>query len=120
LIIGNEYYSYKELEKTIQRLRPDYSLAGQTEDVVGAIDFLNSHTVDLIFTDVQLSDGLCMDVFQSTACKTPVIVTTAYREYATQLQGMNVIDFLLKPVSEIDVKKALIKFETNCLPEYAK
>ena len=71
---------------------------------------------NLLVVDIRLSDGLCFDVFERMPVSTPVIFTTAYDEYALRAFRVNSIDYLLKPIEEKDLERALAKFEANNLP----
>ena len=72
--------------------------------------FDNSPLPDLIFLDVQLSDGLSFEIFNHINITCPVIFTTAYEEYAIKAFRMNSIDYLLKPIGIDDLKNAINKF----------
>ena len=73
--------------------------------------FKNGHP-DLIFLDIQLSDGLSFEIFEKVKIKSAVIFTTAYDEYALRAFKLNSIDYLLKPIDEDDVKIAVAKFKS--------
>ncbi|MBC7915185.1 MAG: response regulator transcription factor [Pyrinomonadaceae bacterium] len=85
--------------------------------------FLNNAEPDIIFMDIQLSDGVSFDIFNYYTITCPVIFTTAYDEYAIRAFKVNGIDYLLKPIDETDLKTAIdkgrnlistkIKFPTN-------
>lgn len=70
----------------------------------------NKHP-DLIFLDIQLSDGLSFEIFEKTDIKSAVIFTTAYDEYALRAFKLNSIDYLLKPIDEDDLEVAVSKFK---------
>jgi two-component system response regulator LytT len=70
----------------------------------------NQHP-DLIFLDIQLSDGLSFEIFEKTDIKSAVIFTTAYDEYALRAFKLNSIDYLLKPIDEDDLEVAVLKFK---------
>ena len=71
----------------------------------------NEHP-DLIFLDIQLSDGLSFEIFEKVAIKSAVIFTTAYDEYALRAFKLNSIDYLLKPIDEDDLEIAVAKFKS--------
>jgi DNA-binding LytR/AlgR family response regulator len=64
---------------------------------------------DLLFMDIQLSDGVSFDIFKDFSLKCPVIFTTAYDEYAIRAFKVNGVDYLLKPVNENDLATAIDK-----------
>lgn len=70
----------------------------------------NNHP-DLIFLDIQLSDGLSFEIFEKVEIKSAVIFTTAYDEYALKAFKLNSIDYLLKPIDEDDLAIAVQKFK---------
>ena len=73
----------------------------------------NNEHPDLIFLDIQLSDGLSFDIFEEIEVKSAVIFTTAYDEYALKAFKLNSIDYLLKPLDEDELKVAVDKFKEN-------
>lgn len=79
-----------------------------------AIDWFKSNThPDLIFLDIQLSDGLSFEIFDAVEVKSAIIFTTAYDEYALQAFKLNSIDYLLKPIDEDDLEVAVTKFKSR-------
>ena len=75
----------------------------------------NEHP-DLIFLDIQLSDGLSFEIFENIEIKSAIIFTTAYDEYALQAFKLNSIDYLLKPIDAEDLEKAVAKYKER-LPQ---
>lgn len=74
---------------------------------------------ELIFLDIQLSDGLSFEIFDAVNVKSAVIFTTAYDEYALQAFKLNSIDYLLKPIDDEDLEKAVKKYR-NFAPKQDK
>ncbi|MCH3885621.1 LytR/AlgR family response regulator transcription factor [Tenacibaculum aquimarinum] len=75
--------------------------------------FQNNEHPDLIFLDIQLSDGLSFEIFEEVEVKSAIIFTTAYDEYALKAFKLNSIDYLLKPIDEDELKIAVDKFKEN-------
>ena len=75
--------------------------------------FQNNEHPDLIFLDIQLSDGLSFEIFETIDIQSAVIFTTAFDEYALQAFKLNSIDYLLKPIDAVDLAKAVKKFEVR-------
>ncbi|WP_299120806.1 LytTR family DNA-binding domain-containing protein [uncultured Tenacibaculum sp.] len=75
--------------------------------------FQNNEHPDLIFLDIQLSDGLSFEIFEEVEVKSAIIFTTAYDEYALKAFKLNSIDYLLKPIDEDELKVAVDKFKEN-------
>lgn len=72
--------------------------------------FQDNEHPDLIFLDIQLSDGLSFEIFEEIPVKSAIIFTTAYDEYALKAFKLNSIDYLLKPIDEDELKKAVQKY----------
>ena len=119
IIIEDERLAYEEIRRMMQRLRPDYTLAGWAAGVEQAVLQLAAGGIDLMIVDIRLSDGLSFEIFERTAVDIPVIFTTAYDEYALRAFKVNSIDYLLKPVEEQALEAALCKFGRNRLPHTA-
>ena len=107
VILEDERFAYEEIKRMMNVLRPDYNLKEWADSVERAVSVLTDDTPDLLIADIRLSDGLCFDVFERKQTHVPVIFTTAYR--------VNSVDYLLKPIKENDLERALAKFEANCL-----
>ena len=75
--------------------------------------FQNNPQPDLIFLDIQLSDGLSFKIFENTTIESAVIFTTAYDEYALRAFKLNSIDYLLKPIDEDELEIAISKFKNQ-------
>ncbi|MFP5436174.1 MAG: LytR/AlgR family response regulator transcription factor [Bacteroidia bacterium] len=73
--------------------------------------FGNNPQPDLIFLDIQLSDGLSFEIFEAMPITSAVIFTTAYDEYALRAFKLNSIDYLLKPIDEEDLEAAVQKYK---------
>lgn len=71
---------------------------------------------DLIFLDIQLGDGVSFEIFEQIQPKSSIIFTTAYDEYALKAFKFNSIDYLLKPINEIDLRRAITKFNEKNTP----
>src|SRR5690606_8558364 len=112
LIIEDEIKAARSLENLILKLRPESRIIARIQSVEWAIDYLtNNSTPDLIFMDIQLSDGISFDIFKSVKIVCPVIFCTAFGEYAMEAIKENGIDYLLKPFSEQDLKNAFEKVD---------
>lgn len=112
-IIENEEFARINLREVIGMVRPGYECAFTAETVEECVRFFSApNDIKLIFMDIELDDGNCFKIFSRTDINTPVIFTTAYDEYAIQAFKVNSIDYLLKPVSEEDVERAIRKFES--------
>ncbi|MEE9350060.1 MAG: LytTR family DNA-binding domain-containing protein [Flavobacteriaceae bacterium] len=111
LIIEDEKPSARRLNRMLNTL--DINVTTMLHSVEESILWFskNQHP-DLIFLDIQLSDGLSFEIFEEIDIKSAVIFTTAYDEYALKAFKLNAIDYLLKPIDEEDLKQAIDKFKT--------
>lgn len=98
----------------VGKLCPDYQTVGLAASVENAVDFLRKGGIDLMIVDIRLSDGLSFEIFEQCPVELPVIFTTAYDEYALEAFRVNSIDYLLKPIGENELAKALGKYEQRC------
>jgi two-component system, LytTR family, response regulator LytT len=114
LIIEDEKVAAERLFGLIRNYDQSIDIKGIIQSVVKSIEWLNNHQVpDLIFMDIQLADGLSFEIFEQTIVKTPVIFTTAYDEYALKAFKVNCIDYLLKPIDQVELNNAINKFKEN-------
>jgi DNA-binding LytR/AlgR family response regulator len=113
LIVENEKPAADKLGRLLQKIDVNISIAGIIETVEGTVNwFQNNPSPDLILLDIQLDDGLCFEIFETIKISTPVIFTTAYDEYVLRAFKVNSIDYLLKPIEEEPLRKALDKFKS--------
>ena len=110
IIIEDEKPSARRLQRMLNSLNINAEV--MLHSVEESINwFQNNAHPDLIFLDIQLSDGLSFEIFENIDIQSAVIFTTAYDEYALQAFKLNSIDYLLKPIDEDDLAKAVSKFK---------
>lgn len=113
LIIEDESLIAKELQFKIKEITNEIDIIQVLPSVKAASRwFLENSEPDLIFADIQLSDGTSFEIFQKFELKCPVIFTTAYDEYAIQAFKVNGTDYLLKPVDHEELSRAIHKCKT--------
>ncbi len=111
LIIEDEPLVAISLSRLVRELEPGAVLFGPLAGVQESKDWLQSHPApDLILADIQLSDGISLDIFSAASIQCPIIFTTAYNEYAIRAFKVNSIDYLLKPIERNELEAALQKF----------
>ena len=116
VIVEDEGIALRKLKKLINEIDAEIEIIAELESVYDAKKWFQSHPVseiDLLFSDIQLSDGLSFEIFENTQFKLPIIFTTAYDEYALRAFKLNGVDYLLKPIQKVELKKAIDKFETT-------
>jgi two-component SAPR family response regulator len=114
LILEDEDIIARVLQNKIRQAAPEIDII----DVLPSLKtarrwFLQNAEPDLIFMDVQLSDGMSFDLFKQYRLKCPVIFTTAFDEYAVRAFKVNGVDYLLKPVYGDELKKAIDKARSS-------
>ena len=108
LIIEDEPLARQHLKKLLSENYPDMEVVGDLGSVKETVEWLSSNpSPAVIFMDVELSDGTCFDIFTQADINSPVIMTTAYDQYALQAFQVNAVDYLLKPISLDLLKRAI-------------
>lgn len=112
VIIEDEKPAARSLERKLDKL--GYCSMINLSSVEEAVEWFGSNDEpDLIFLDIQLSDGLSFEIFEQVKVNSSIIFTTAYDEYALRAFKLNSIDYLLKPIQEDELKVAIEKFQNN-------
>ncbi len=108
-IIEDEPMARRSLENLLQTHFPYVSVIGWAGSVRDSLRYLAEHgdEPDVIFMDVELSDGNCFELFRSATIKAEVIMTTAYDNYAVNAFRVRSLDYLLKPIEVEDMHRAL-------------
>jgi DNA-binding LytR/AlgR family response regulator len=111
VIVEDEHLAAEKLAGQLQRVVPGVEVLKTLESVEEAVNWFGSNPApDLVFMDIQLEDGISFEIFEAIKLQAPVIFTTAYDEYAIRAFKVNSVDYLLKPIDEEDLKKAIQKF----------
>lgn len=110
VIIEDEPMAAADLEKTLLKVADDSEVIAKLDSVSNATAWLSENECDLILSDIQLGDGLSFDIFRNLDINTPIIITTAFDEYALRAFKENSIDYLLKPIDSDELKKAIEKY----------
>jgi len=112
LIIEDEQLAASSLIRLLKTIQSDIGIENEIlTNVSSAIEWFTKHPhPDLIFSDIQLSDGLSFSIFENIVCDSPIIFTTAYDEYAIRAFKLNSIDYLLKPIDERELRLSLQKY----------
>lgn len=116
LIVEDEIPAQKLLIRLISKYYPDFNIVAILDSITSAIGWIRSNNPDIIFMDVELSDGSCFEIFKHVDIKSPVIITTAYEQYALEAFKSKCIDYLLKPVEDSVFKESV----ERCLNFYNK
>jgi DNA-binding LytR/AlgR family response regulator len=110
VIIEDEEIIAKVLENKIKKVAPDVQVAEVLPSLKTARRWFGENAEpDILFMDIQLSDGVSFDIFNDFHLKCPIVFTTAYDEYAIRAFKVNGVDYLLKPVNETELATAIDK-----------
>lgn len=117
LIIEDEKPSARRLQRMVEKFGVEVNqMLHSVEESIQW--FLNNDHPDLIFLDIQLSDGLSFEIFDVIQIKSSIIFTTAFDEYALQAFKLNSIDYLLKPIDQEELETAINKYK-ELKPSYS-
>lgn len=109
LIIEDELMARRNLERILLADFPDIEIVGECGSVKESVEWLtaNADAADLIFMDVELSDGDCFEIFRKVEVRANVVMTTAYDNYAVKAFEAGSIDYLLKPIDAAPLRRAV-------------
>ncbi|RAI97582.1 LytTR family two component transcriptional regulator [Chitinophaga skermanii] len=112
VIIEDEIKAAKSLAGMIAKIKPSATIEAMLHSIESAVAYLSVNPQpDLLFMDVQLSDGLCFEIFKMVKIDCPVIFTTAFGEYSMDAIKSNGVDYLLKPFAAKDLEAAFAKMD---------
>lgn len=113
LILEDEKAAATRLQQLLKETEPDAMVLDVLESVKEAIAWFRSNEQpDLILSDIQLADGLSLDLFKQVQVTVPVIFTTAFDAYTLKAFKLNSIDYLLKPIDKDELKAAFGKYHS--------
>lgn len=117
LIVEDEVLAAERLQGLLKECSPDSVVLDQLDSVEDTVAFFRAgKTADLLLLDIQLADGKSFEIFDKVSIESPVIFTTAYDQYAIHAFKFHSIDYLLKPVQQEDLQRALDKFKRLAVP----
>jgi two-component system LytT family response regulator len=112
IIIEDELPAREKLISILEHVTPEVNVIATFGSVKESVDHLkNKMPVDLIFCDVQLPDGLSFEIFSAVNISTPVIFITGYDKFTLDAFDNNGIEYLLKPINNEDVARAITKYK---------
>jgi len=111
IIIEDEIYASEELQELIQKTDASIEILTVLQSIDESVEWFRSHSMpDLVFMDIHLADGSSFAILDEVNITCPVIFTTAYNEYALKAFEVNSIDYLLKPIKQNDLARAINKY----------
>ncbi len=118
IIVDDEPLAIRIIEKHIDLIQ-DIEIAGRCENAIEAFELIQHQKVDLMFLDIQMPELTGIDFLKTMQNPPKVIITTAYREYALEGYELDVVDYLLKPISFERFLKAIQKVYRKIDPDVA-
>lgn len=121
VIIEDEKNLAGELQHYILTARREWKIVKILPSVKQALSWFETNTCQLIFSDIQLGDGLSFDIFHQLKLNIPVIFCTAFNEYAIAAFKNNGIDYMLKPYGQTAINDAILHYESlrqSISPDY--
>jgi len=116
LIIEDEKAAVRNLNALLSEVAPEIEVVAVLDSIAETLEWFSLHTPpELVFMDIHLADGSAFEIFEHIQISCPVIFTTAYDEYALKAFKVNSVDYLMKPIAQSDIKKALEKL--SCLTQ---
>jgi two-component system response regulator LytT len=111
LLIEDETIAARQLKNMVLQAEKEATVVGMLDSVESSVHWLTTNPApDLILMDIELVDGQSFEIFSQIDVTSPVIFTTAYDEFALKAFRVNSIDYLLKPIEEAALRRALQKF----------
>ena len=111
VILEDEHLTAERIVTLLRKIDQEIRVLAMIDSVRRSVEWFRSNPKpDLVFMDIQLADGLSFDIFSMVPVEAPVIFITAFQEYAIRAFKVNSVDYLLKPVSEEDLRGALAKY----------
>ena len=109
-ILEDEPPALRRLKKLLEEVAPGSTVEFSTDSLAPARRaLLERPHPQVIFSDIQLADGLSLDLWESVICHCPIVFTTAYDQYSMRAFRTNGVDYLLKPVAREDLERSLDK-----------
>ena len=112
IIIEDEKRAANRLARVLKEVAPEIKIIAMMESIKESVLFLEQNPeLDVIFSDIQLSDGLSFDIYNQVSVNCPIIFTTAFNQYAINAFDTNGIDYILKPVENERIEKSISKLK---------
>lgn len=114
LVIEDELMASKRLCRLITENEPLAEIVDVCDSIASSLQYLETHSPpQLIISDIQLADGVSFEIFKKINPSCPIIFTTAYNEYAINALKHNCVDYLLKPIKEEELARAITKAKAD-------
>jgi len=112
IIIEDEKFAAEKLEDMLHEIDPKINVSAKLGSITESVKWFMQNSADLIFLDIQLSDGISFSIFEQVTVNTPIVFTTAYDQYAIKAFQLNSISYLLKPIRKAELEESLQKYRS--------
>ena len=113
VIIEDEAVASQKLERMLSQVASDIQVIARLQSVEESIEWFSLNAApDVVFMDIHLADGSAFSIFEKVQISCPVVFTTAYDEYALKAFEVNSIDYLLKPINQKYLERAVLKLRS--------
>ncbi len=124
VIIEDETAASRNLKVLLASSHPEIDVVATLESVAESVAWFEGNTApDLVFMDIHLADGNAFRIFDKVTISSPIIFTTAYDQYALEAFKVNSIDYILKPIKQEELERAVCKFSSltnSALSDYSR
>ena len=115
IIVDDEYWARMTLRHKLEEI-PEIEIIGEAGSVAEAVERLSKNSPDVLFLDIQLTDGTGFDVLNKVDYKGKVIFVTAFDAYAIRAFEINALDYIMKPISDKRLKEAVERINIERVP----
>jgi two-component system response regulator LytT len=118
ILFEDELHNAERLIQLLKQCTPGIEVLAVIESIAEGVKWFSipGNHADLIFMDIQLSDGNCFELFDQVSIRTPVVFATAYDSFALQAFQVYSVDYLLKPIDLKDLRRAMDKYASFRAP----
>ncbi len=117
IIIEDEEPAFNRLKKMIGEIDSQLVFLENLGSVKATVEWLqNNPQPDLIFMDIQLSDGKSFEIFKQVKVTSPIIFITAFDQFALEAFKVNSVDYILKPIKKEELAASIEKFNARKIP----
>ena len=118
VIVEDEISAAENLIELLKIVAPDAEVVTTLDSVKKSVAYFQQDVpIDLVFMDIHLADGISFEIFDAVDLKIPVIFTTAYDQYALKAFKENILDYLLKPIDDTELKAAIDQYQQQANPK---